>query len=614
MGKRKYDVDLNALFSIKVLMGMGEVENWKDAEILYSKMTGAEIPSSYLMSYSEKITGKEINTRLVERFLSSYQKEVEKPLDYDPNKTLKLSGNTSVEYNLDNGAKTVQVALGITDEEKEDLFGIEDGDDGLTEKNKILKKINEPNYLLEYLNLDPNRFFIEKIEPGAWSVAMKLKVDKEHDLPVIVTNDKLSITIKQNPNITKDYIDLASQLADKYKDKLKTIEFPNIVSSENLKDFRDFLVTQNIGDLHTGGLTHWTETSFDNWDSKKASYVQHLITDYIIQKQQNDWRAKTLYIVYNGDILDIDNLFNKTSSMSKHTMQTDSRWNKIFSDQLSTILYSLVKLSPNFDDIYVDFNRGNHDKQTMDALFLAISTSILMSKVGNIHTKYDDSALLKESVFPWGKHLFISDHGELSDKALLQNLQVKYGELMRQYPYINITANHIHQFGVTPVGDTLIFREPSLCPVTSYEADYTTLNGKANAAQMFKIWEKDKRFPQISSFELERKSLWKDEDIDPPKIAPSNMEELQKSFFEQGLMSPTPRQVDLARYYKSIVEKAKEGFQSKGIDTTKLTERDIINMAQSIGAEIPMTLRTEDQDFVINNMPKILSLGKSSKS
>lgn len=608
MGKRKYNADLNALFSIKVLMELGEIKNWKEAELYYSKLTDQEIPSSYLRNYSQRITGNEINTRKVEEYLGSYQKTVEKPLDYDPNTTLKLSGNTTVEYNLDNGAKTVQTALGITEEEKEEIFDIDEQDDGLTEKNKILKKIAETNFLLEYLKLDPNRFYIETIEPGAWSVAMKLKIDKEHEIPVIVTNDKLSIKIRQKQNINKDYMNLAEQLSDSFGEKVKTIEFPNIVSSENLKDFRDFLVTQHIGDLHTGGLTHWTETAFDNWDSKKAGYVQHLITQYTIEKQHTDWRAKTLYVVYNGDILDIDNLFNKTSSMSKHTMQTDSRWNKIFSDQLANILYSLVELSPHFDNIYVDFNRGNHDKQTMDALFLAISTSILLSKVKNVHTKYDDSALLKESVFPWGKHLFISDHGELSDKVLLQNLQVKYGELMRQYPFINITANHVHQFGVTPVGDTLIFREPSLCPVTSFEADQTSLNGKANAAQMFKLWEKDKRFPQISAFELDRRSLWKDPEMDPPHTTPSGMEELQRKFFEKGLMSPTPRQVDLARHYKSVIVKAKETFQKMGIDTSNLTEKDMIDMAESFGIEVPMILRTEDQEFVKNNMPKILSL------
>ena len=32
MGKRKYDADLNVLFGVKVLMGLGEIKNWKEAE------------------------------------------------------------------------------------------------------------------------------------------------------------------------------------------------------------------------------------------------------------------------------------------------------------------------------------------------------------------------------------------------------------------------------------------------------------------------------------------------------------------------------------------------------------------------------------------------------
>ncbi len=612
VGTKKASVDLSALYSIKILKEMGVLKSTKDFRTAYFDLTGKDVTENQIKNGFKKINAESISTAKVEGYLSSYERKKDLKIEYDPNKQLKMPGGTLVSFVLDNGPKTVQTALGITDSDKSEIFQARDEEDGITQKNRLIQKLNEPDFLLNYLKLNPDMYYIDKIVPGAWTVAMKIKINDRQDLPIIVTNDKLEVVIKQKQHVDKDHMDIAKKLTEEFSKGVKNIEFPTIVPSRVLKKGKEELVTVNIGDLHAGGLTNWTETSFDNWDSKRASYVIKQITDHLIEKQKNDWRAKTLCMVYNGDILDIDNLFNKTSSFSDHTMQTDSRWNKIFSAVASNIMYSKVMLSPYFEDIYVKFNRGNHDKQTMDALFLTIAMSILVSdKLKNVHTDFNDTALLKESIFTWGKHLFISDHGESENKVLLANLKEKYQELMRVHPYINITANHKHEFSINTDGNTLIFREPSLCPPTSFEADKTRLNGKTTMAQTYKLWGKEERLPkQIDILNFKGNSLWKDEDIDPPKgVIPSSMEEMQRFLFDKDIMRPTKDQIELAKYYSELIKKAKEGFVSQGIDVTQLSYKQIIQMAKAMGAEEPIELRKENSDFVIENLPKILKRG-----
>lgn len=607
MGVKKYNIDLSVLFATKALMHANVLKTWKEVSEAYYDITKDEIPASYLRANAEKITGKDISVERVSRYISSYVKEKGKILDFDPSKAIKLDGETLVEYNVDNGAKTVQNALGISEEDKREIFEILENDDAITQKSKIMKKLSEDNFLLEYLGYNPNMFYVEKLEPGAWTVSMKLKIDDTHEMPVIVTNDKLSVVIKQNPNVERDYNRLAVQTTEIFSELLKDIKFPAVVKAANLKSLKDSLITQHVNDLHMGGLTNWTETSFDNWDSKKASYIQHKIVDYTIEKQKTDWHAKTLYLVYNGDLFDIDNLFNKTSSFSKHTMQTDSRWNKIFSSEAAIILYNLSRLSPHFQDVIVKFKRGNHDKQTMDALYMMVSSSILLSKFSNINVGYDRSEFLKEGYLSWGKHLFLSDHGELSDKKVLANLDEKYGDLMRQHPYVNIMLGHQHQWNETAYGSKIIYREPSLSPITSFEADETALNGKGHAAQVFRMWDKEKRYPNTDVFEIKRRSVWKDGESDPTNIYPSTMEELQEVFLTEGHMQPTFQQKELGRFFEATANKVKDGFVSRGMDISNLKEKDYITLAIEAGTEIPLELRAINKDFVIDNMDRILN-------
>ena len=611
---KKESVDFSAIYSIKILKQLGILTNWTDIRTAYFDMTGDEVTENEIRNSFKKIARRVISSAKVESYIRDYEKQKDIKVQYDPNKQIRMPGGTLVNFVLDNGAKTVQAALGINDIDKEQLFDISDDDDGLTQKSKMLQKLNEPNFLLEYLNLNPDMFYIEKIVPGAWTVPMKIKMNEAQDIPIIVTNDKLEVTIKQKLHIDKDYMDIAKKLVDVFTEGSKNIEFPTIVPSRILKKANEEAVTVNIGDLHKGGLTNWTETSFDNWDSKRASNILLKISKYAIERQKADWRAKTLCLTFNGDLLDIDNLFNKTSSFSEHTMQTDSRWNKIFASTAANIMFMQVMLSPYFEEIYLKFNRGNHDKQTMDALFLTIAMSILMSdKLKNVHTDFNDSAFLKESIFTWGKHLFISDHGESENKVLLENLTAKYQDLMRLHPYVNITANHKHEFSISTYGDTLIFREPSLCPPTNFEADKTRLNGKTSIAQTFKVWAKEERFPKkIDILNFERKSLWKDEDIDPPNDLdfPCNMEDLNKALFDRNLMKPTKNKIELAKYYDSLLIESKEGFASKGIDVSHLTDKEIINLARTMGAKEPIELCKEDSQYVIDNLPKILGKRK----
>ena len=155
-------------------------------------------------------------------------------------------------------------------------------------------------------------------------------------------------------------------------------------------------------------------------------------------------------------------------------------------------------------------------------------------------------------------------------------------------------------------GDKIVFREPSLCPVTAFEAETMGLNGKATTAQIFKIWEKDKRMPLIEPFEFERKKLWKDNEDPTPDTAVSSMEELQEFMFEEGLMRPTHKQIELAKYYNGLYRRVKSFLNEQGQDTSNITPRKAMEIAKMMGLKLPIELRHENENFVLDNMRKIL--------
>jgi hypothetical protein len=71
-------------------------------------------------------------------------------------------------------------------------------------------------------------------------------------------------------------------------------------------------------------------------------------------------------------------------------------------------------------------------------------------------------------------------------------------------------------------------------------------------------------------------------------------------------MKPTFKQIEAARFYKTKIETAKEGLNSKGVDTSKMTREDLVLFIESIGVELPIELRTQNKEFVISNMDRIL--------
>ena len=148
---------------------------------------------------------------------------------------------------------------------------------------------------------------------------------------------------------------------------------------------------------------------------------------------------------------------------------------------------------------------------------------------------------------------------------------------------------------------------PSLSPITSFEADETALNGKGHAAQVFRMWDKEKRYPNTDVFEIKRRSVWKDGESDPTNIYPSTMEELQEVFLTEGHMQPTFQQKELGRFFEATANKVKDGFVSRGMDTSNLKEKDYITLAIEAGTEIPLELRAINKDFVIDNMDRILN-------
>lgn len=634
MSRRKYKLDFNVLFAVKVLKHVEILKTWKDVADAYYDITKNEIPVSYLRNYANKIVGSDLSANRVSEYISSYVSEKNIKIDYNPNKEiepLQVKGDTIFEYSyedesedidylddgdkpgykVNNGPKTVKQALGITEEDEIEKFGILPTDDELTRKSKIMKKLADQDFLLNYLGYNKDMFYIATVVPGAWTTPMKLKVESGIEIPVIITNDKFSIVIKQNPNIKRDYEKLAVQTAKIFKEMLENIKFPNVVKRKNLGTYRDTLVTQHVCDLHMGSLINWTETSYDNWDSKKATHVLHKITDYTIEQQVNNWNAKTLYYVLNGDFFDIDNKHNKTTKLSDHTMQTDQRWQKLFSNGAAITLYNLTRLSPHFEEIVFKVNGGNHDLLTSNALFMVVASSILSSKFSNINVGYDRAEFLKESYFPWGNHLFLSDHGEKSDDTILKNLTQKYEPLINLYPYINITLGHQHHHSEKFYGKNLILREPSLSPVTSFEAEETALNGKGHPAQFFRLWKKDKRYSDRYAYEEGRRSVWKDGENDPENRYPSTLEEVHEVFFVEGHMQATYQQKELARFFEKKAEETKLTFVTNGIDIKDWAEKDFIQFTLNMGVEIPMHLRTTNHNFVIDNMDKIL--GRAQK-
>lgn len=609
---KKYNIDYNILQGIKALMILKEIPSWSKAKKIYTEYTGMNISERTLSKRAKEINEDNITIKEVEDFLESYIKEKHVTLKYDPNTQFEFN-DTIFDLTLDNGTKAIQHVIGISEEDKEEIFGILPTDDVFAQNKKIMDKLGNEKFALEYLGYNTVEYEIDKIERSSWPTPMKLKLENGRHIPISVSNSRFNLNVKKRKNIHIDPFDVAKEMIDIYKDdsefdnyikKLQSINFFHITPSYNNEDS---ILTCHINDLHFGGLTHHLETGFSNWDSKIAAATLYEILKYCIQRNTEVWKAKNIYLVLNGDILDIDNFLSKTTSFSNHTMQTDSRWHKMFGNALAIIQHFIIELSKYFENVYVDVTPGNHDKQSMIALYFCLLSFFSTSKINNVHMKVGDEALLKQQIFTYGKHLFISDHGELSDQSLIKNLEVTYADDISKASYTTIFAGHTHQPGEYHSGNLMLLRDPSLCPPTTFEKNNTKLNGKAIQAQRFRLWKSNERMPiETNVLEFPRQRLWKDPEIILESHPVSNPQKLREYLIEEGLSKYTQRQMLLAEHLLKNHNNIKEFIQQNNGNGSKMNYHDTYKIATELGIEIPPGLAGENVDYVLNNIDKII--------
>lgn len=603
-------INNEAIFAISFLKTLGHIKTWKEVAEAYFDLSGILVTEKEIKTIINKTDLLEASSEKVSILVDKYISQKHINIDYDPTKQVILDNGQVVNFMLNNGSKTVEQAIGISKEDKIKLFDIDlENDDPITQKKKILSKLNEDNNkVLEVLGYNPNQWKVTKINSGAWGIPMKLKLKGGQEVPIIVTSDKINFEVKLI--YERDPKEYANNVVNLLDNGIKNLSIGKIDRRFKKRTYEDCLVHQVWNDLHFGGLTYAPDTSFVNWDSKIAAYVVQTIVDYTARMQETDWKSRELYLVINGDMLDIDNYLNKTANFSNHIMQTDGRWDKIVDSYTAIMLWSIYTLAKYFPRLFLDVNEGNHDKQTSKAVSLAMAIFALSKSVKNVKVNVNKTSQLKESAFFYGNHLFLSDHGELKDASLAKNLKAKYQSFSKEHPWINISASHEHNYSVNKLeGDTLVCRYDSLCPISKFEAEKTTLNGKIDTTLTTRLWKKDKRkYVREDNFEFDRKTIWQGEEKEITTTSPTSMEELQKYFYEEGIWTSTRSQEELADILKNIAIKSVKALEKLGIDPRSKDLNQIIDYALTSGVEIPQRLQMEDISFVIKNIDELLCI------
>jgi hypothetical protein len=231
------------------------------------------------------------------------------------------------------------------------------------------------------------------------------------------------------------------------------------------KSDSDLLSLLTITDFHVG-MYAWEPETGDDWDIKKCRDVfLNAINDGLNGIVENPAVGVLCQL---GDFLHYDSILGPYTPMSKHQLDSDSRYGKLV-DMSMTLMCEAVKLMlKKFERVIVVSAEGNHD----------LSGSLWLRKFVKHMFANDPRVEVIDNEFPfyamsWGKNMLGFHHGHKVKMNQLQKLfssEPRFRRMWGNADQAYIHTGHYHHERVIEDGGAIAEQHPTLAARDSFAA------------------------------------------------------------------------------------------------------------------------------------------------
>lgn len=472
--KKEKFIDETAVFYLSTIRRQGFIKTWEEATAIYFILTGNEITAADL-------------SRTAKNTVFSTTVNPSKFFEYCAQTdalTKKVSIPEEKQVVLQDSKDTIIRTLSIPNEDYKPVFGIDINQDSKeTIRKKIMNKISDDIFLLNYLGFHPGRFEIGEIVSGAWTTPVKVEKDNVKSIEVIL-NEKFSVVVKKRKVALLYH---SKEECDKWLEdflrerKLTPFDLfdeqhkmtPSIhISKPNMLHENTLMVCPGL-ELHLGKLG--SVVDFEDYSTKQAMWRIKKVAKEILQYQRES-KASQLLLGIGNDYFNTDTVDDKTTAGTPQN--NDTRFKEVYMWGKIGQLRLIETVKEYFDKVIIKGMPGNHDEKSSFSLFTNLYDIYAMKEDPKVEVPFSYKDLRYTTCHEYGKNLIVFTHGKspegknLSDKILAESVRSQFPEECHRAHNVYVFAGHLHQDSETQFENTNIrvIRTASLSGVDSWHS------------------------------------------------------------------------------------------------------------------------------------------------
>ncbi len=449
---QKKEYNKTFLFFLQFLKSQGSIKTWGEASTLYFKETGEDLLPDNLSRLCKKTVVGDISTSLLFDYAKKYSYK-----SLTPEKVNGESDKSGMFFEVLEETKTLRVPFSITAKDLVEKFNvIEDKDDADTVRQKIMHKMADPIFLLEYLHFDPVEYEVAEYKIGSWSIPVKEETEDGKSVAVVL-NETYKIIIRRRKNLEIYDERIIDKLVEKSRESLNEflkqeqiapfrllpqIEIPKY-SGQLLND--DLMLVVPDAELHLGKLTSITD--YEDYSSKQALWRYAYIMGSEIAKIQSQCQARTLLYGIGNDFFNSDTMDAKTGAGTQQT--DDSRFNEMWLSGKTAHVHAIESMKSIFDKIILKHSPGNHDYIKTQMLYFNLYD--IFKQDDKVEIDMDIKSLHYATAHVFGDNLIVFHHGKhpepkkgLNDDDLVELVDKQFAEETRKTKNTYVIAGHLH--------------------------------------------------------------------------------------------------------------------------------------------------------------------------
>lgn len=454
----KIELNETLIFYIGTLKNEGIITTWSEGAKIYFDIEKKEITPSLLSSRFKSIN---FTTSVNPQLFFEYCK-------YTP----KLKKKEEIHEEVVDSDTPLTRTLSIPKSDYKDIFNVDLTDSPEEIRRKVLEKINNEAFLLNYLGFDPSNFEIKKVVMGGWSTPVKTKNSDGTDELNKVLNDKFTVVIgrRKKPILFYSKEECDKFLSDFLKQrKLTPFDLFNKEEKSSLDLDKDLLMVSPGLELHLGKLASIVDS--EDYSTKQAMYRIKKVVEEMVDYQRRI-KASNLILGVGNDFFNSDTVDDKTTAGTPQN--NDTRFKEVYLWGKVGYIRMIETLKREFDKVILKGNPGNHDEKSSFSLFTNLYDLYNLTDDPKVEVSFGYQDLRYTTCYSFGDNLIVFSHGKnpegknLSDKVIAEAVKYQYPDEYNKAKNVYVFVGHLHQDSETKFDKVTVLRTASLTGIDSW--------------------------------------------------------------------------------------------------------------------------------------------------